>query len=405
MASGAVWKNMRLLGHNDLGGFGNCGEGLSLQKTRDGRRVLYIAHESAPKNFTAVDVTDPRTPKVIAQTDLPHKQVRSNSLDVVGDVMAVAYQTQQPGMTPAGIELLDVSVPEKPQSIATLDRSGEYSRGTHCLWFVDGEYIHMTSGAPDFQPRRQKDDQFYQIVDVRNPSQPQEVGRWWFPGTREGDAEPLPELPEPIDKGFRSHNTNVYPERPDRAYVGYLGAGVLILDISDKSKPKLTGRVDCNPPMWGFTHTVLPLFTKDVLIATDEALDAREKEWPKLTWVIDARDETKPVLVGSLPLPAGEELFSRPGRSGSHNLHENHPVETAFRSDTLVFGSYFSGGVRVHDVSNPYSPAEVAYYIPEPPPNSRAGSAQINDVYVDENRIVYAVDRFAGGLYTLELTL
>jgi len=27
----------------------------------------------------------------------------------------------------------------------------------------------------------------------------------------------------------------------------------------------------------------------------------------------------------------------------------------------------------------------------------------INDVYVDENRVVYAVDRARGGLYTLEL--
>ena len=30
-------------------------------------------------------------------------------------------------------------------------------------WFVDGETIHMASGAPDFQPRNPKDDQFYRI--------------------------------------------------------------------------------------------------------------------------------------------------------------------------------------------------------------------------------------------------
>ena len=64
--------NMRLIGHTDLNGFGNGGEGLSLQQTRDGRRFLYIAHESAPKNFTVVEVTDPRAPTVVAQTELPH---------------------------------------------------------------------------------------------------------------------------------------------------------------------------------------------------------------------------------------------------------------------------------------------------------------------------------------------
>ena len=53
-------KNMRLLAHHDMGGFGNGGEGMAIQLARDGRRVLWLGHESAPKNFTAIDVTDPR---------------------------------------------------------------------------------------------------------------------------------------------------------------------------------------------------------------------------------------------------------------------------------------------------------------------------------------------------------
>jgi hypothetical protein len=32
-------------------------------------------------------------------------------------------------------------------------------------------------------------------------------------------------------------------------------------------------------------------------------------------------------------------------------------------------------------------------------------AGMINDVHVDENRLVYTVDRFAGGLYVLELTI
>ena len=43
--------------------------------------------------------------------------------------------------------------------------------------------------------------------------------------------------------------------------------------------------------------------------------------------------------------------------------------------------------------------------MPDPPKGSPAGFVQINDCYVDENEIVYAVDRFTGGLYTLEMTL
>jgi hypothetical protein len=46
----------------------------------------------------------------------------------------------------------------------------------------------------------------------------------------------------------------------------------------------------------------------------------------------------------------------------------------------------------------------VASFVPPKPAGSRVSSAQINDVFVDENGIVYAVDRFSGGLYILETT-
>src|SRR5262245_28730937 len=233
-AEPTTW-NFKLLAQNDLGGFGGMGEGMSIQVAKDGRRIIWLAHESAPKNFTGVDVTDPRKPRIVVQTDLPESFMRSNSLEVVGDVMAVAYQCQKVGQKPAGFELFDISVPENPKSIAFVDRSGPGSRGVHQLWFCDGNYVHMASGAPDFQATHPLDDQCYQIFDVRNPSKPKEVGRWWMPGTRVGDSAPPPvRHPKPLcDMGFRAHNTNVYPQKPDRCYLGYIDGGMFIMDISD----------------------------------------------------------------------------------------------------------------------------------------------------------------------------
>ena len=43
--------------------------------------------------------------------------------------------------------------------------------------------------------------------------------------------------------------------------------------------------------------------------------------------------------------------------------------------------------------------------MPAAPAGSRAGAIQINDVFVDDRGIVYAVDRLIGGLYVLEMTL
>src|SRR2546423_13766140 len=115
---GQIEWNFRLIAHHALQGFGGMGEGMSIQLARDGRRIIWLAHESAPKNFTAVDVSDPRQPKVVVQTELPQPYMRSNSLEVVGDMMAVASQCQQPRQKPAGFEPVDISVPEQPQSIA-----------------------------------------------------------------------------------------------------------------------------------------------------------------------------------------------------------------------------------------------------------------------------------------------
>jgi hypothetical protein len=397
--------NMRLLAHHELQGFGGMGEGMGLQLAKGGRRILWLAHESAPKNFTGVDVTDPRAPRVVVQTDLPHAKMRSNSLDVVGDTLAVAYQTGSPGMQPAGFELFDVSTPEEPKLLTHFDCSGQWSRGVHVLWFVDGETIHMSAGAPDFQPRNQKDDQFYRIIDVRNPSKPAELGRWWLPGTREGDDAPPPQrLERRFDKGFRAHNTNVFPARPDRAYVGYIDGGAMILDIADKSRPKLVSHWRYSPPFNGFTHTVLPLLGRNLLIVADEAVMDAGADWPKLVWVVDARVETNLVPIATFPAPPYQEFVRRGGRFGAHNLHENLPVPGSWRSEQIVIGTFFNAGVRAYDVLNPYQPKEVAHFVPEAPNGARTSAVQLNDVFVDENRIVYTVDRHIGGLYVLEMT-
>ena len=147
----------------------------------------------------------------------------------------------------------------------------------------------------------------------------------------------------------------------------------------------------------------MPLFDRDLLVVSDESVREKAGDWPKLVWILDMRREDNLVPVSTLPLPV-EAHRNDGGRFGAHNIHENRPGP-AFRSSTLIFGTYFNGGVRVHDISDPLQPKEVAYYVPDPPNRSPTGAVQINDVYVDENELVYAVDRFTGGLYVIELML
>jgi hypothetical protein len=265
--------------------------------------------------------------------------------------------------------------------------------------------VHLAGGAPDFRPRHPRDHQFYRIVDVRAPTRPVEAGRWWLPGTREGDAEPPPLRHRVHDWGFRAHNTNVYPARPDRAYVGFLDAGALILDIGDKTAPRLVARWDHHPPFAGFTHTVLPLLGRDLLVVTDEAVLDHGEDWPKLVWVLDARDETNLVPIATCPAPDPAVYAVRPGRFGAHNLHENRPHPGSWVSERFVIGTFFNAGLRVYDLKDPFRPEEVAMFVPDAPAGSALGAIQLNDVFVDDRAVVYTVDRLSGGLYVLELSL
>ena len=105
----------------------------------------------------------------------------------------------------------------------------------------------------------------------------------------------------PLDKGFRAHNTNVYPQRPDRCSLAYIDGGMFVLDISDKANPKKISSWTNSPPYTGFMHTIVPLFDRGLMLVTDEATENNCKDWPKLIWVLDARGRIQPGADRDLP--------------------------------------------------------------------------------------------------------
>jgi hypothetical protein len=243
-------NNMALVGHNDLNGNGDGGEGLAIQQWPDGRRILYLAHEGQKTCVSMVDVTHPQNPVMINQLPSPAPGItRCNSLGLSGNVLVIANQALKKGQKTAGLWVLDVSNFDRIRNAKSLqdlqfsffDTSGPNSRGIHCVWFVDGEFAHLTTGSADFDPTNPNDDQFYMIVDLRDPRHPREVGRWWYPGTRQGDTclpDCLPKRHPKFDDGYRPHQTEVWPDHPDRAYVAYIDGGAFILDISGLAEVK-----------------------------------------------------------------------------------------------------------------------------------------------------------------------
>jgi hypothetical protein len=63
-------------------------------------------------------------------------------------------------------------------------------------------------------------------------------------------------------------------------------------------------------------------------------------------------------------------------------------------TDTLIYATWFSGGLRIVDVADPSAPQEVGFFIPEPVQGQPA--PQSNDVTLDSRGLIYLVDRNAG---------
>jgi hypothetical protein len=396
---------MEIVGWSDLNGYGKGGEGLAIKQYPDGERVLYLAHESGPMCMSVIDVTHPDRPTIITQIKVEAQYIRCNSLGLAGNTLVVAHQTENVGQAGAGLDVYDIADPKKPAKFAHFDTSGPHSRGVHFVWFADGRYAYLSTGAHDFTPRDKLDDQFLMIVDVSDPHHPHEAGRWWLPGTLEGDKEPAPPRVEPFDAGIRMHSLVVPADRPDRAYIGWIDGGWVILDISDKAHPKLVAHRSWQSLGNGFAHTVLPIVGRGLAIQTEEATESTCKDWPKRNWVWDISDERHPFPLAVLP-PADDQavLCKAGGRYGAHNIHMNRPINTARTLTQTVVGSYFNGGVRAYSIGDPTRPTEIGYLIPPAPAQDATHTIQINDVYVDENGLIYANDRLMGGLYIIRYT-
>ena len=398
-------KNLRIIGHNDLNGRGKGGEGLDIHQYPDGRRVLFYAHTAAPTCFTTVDVTNPREPQVLAQIPTVAPHIRCNSLGVSGTTMVVAQNTTEPGEPLGGARVYDVSDPARPRELACFNTSGGESRGAHYVWFADGEYAYLSSGAPDFIPAvpPRGDDQFLMIVGLRNPRTPKEVGRWWVPEMRKG--EPGAPLPRTRTRdGVRMHSAFISPERPDRLYAGFIDGGIVILDISNKAKPTLVGRRSWYPVTPGYIgHSFLPILSRGIAIVTQEANAEKCADWPKPIWTVDMSDEKNPREITQFAYPTGLEEFCKAGRFGAHNIHMNRPQATSARLTQTVVAAFQNAGVRIYSIADPKKPEEIAYLVPAAPPGATGGPL-INDVFVDERGLIYAADRVGGGIYILEYT-
>ena len=358
-----ISKNVKRIGRTDLAGGGQV-------VVEDG--YAFVGHMDPPHGTTILDVRDPKHPKTVAQIEIP-QGVHSHKVQVSGDIMLVnleRYRSKE--KQPTGLKIYDISRREKPKEIAFFQTNG----GVHRFTF-DGTYAYISAHIEGYIGR------IVMIVDCKDPTRPQEVGRWWMPGQWTGGGE----TPAWESTAHQCHHPI---RRGERLYVSYWHGGFVILDIADMSRPKFVGGYNWSPPYPSPIHTTLPipwkLMNRDVMVVVDEEAGKRAPLPPAFMWMVDITDETRPVPISTYA-PAASATVAPGNQYGAHQ-----PAEQVV--DNKMFVTWFSGGLRVVDISNPYRLAEIGYYVPEPGRGQK--TVKSNDVYRADNGLLYLIDCLDG---------
>ena len=374
-AGTASASGLRVIAHHDLGGHG---DGMQVLRHAD---TVYVGHTGTTgAGTTILDVTDPRRPSLAAQWPAPARS-HTHKVQIADGLLLTnherfPYRGTPDGPFSAGLAIYRVDDPLSPQPLAFWDSGG---RGVHRIVWTGGRYAHMSATPDGFR------DRIWLVLDLADPSRPVEAARWWWPGQREDERPGWPAA-----ERYAAHHALI---DGDRAYLGYDDAGMVVLDVSDMRAPRLAGQVRWDG---GSTHTCLPLPGRRLVVATDEQVHDGPGAPERGIHIIDVSG-AQPQVLAACPVP-GPGFRDLPMRFGAHNLHENRPG--SYRSERLIFATYFSAGLRVYDLADPRHPAEVGHWIPEPPAGQPV--AQLNDLFVDSGGLIWVTDRIGGGLYVLQ---
>ncbi len=440
-------RNLRLVGYSDLQA--RTAYQPTIQKQGE-RWIAYVGHhgDNRPNPLTGanehngtsiVDVTDPKRPRYLAHIPGEEGKAEQGGAQMVRVCSGNDLPKGKKGsfymlrvFGNQGHEVWDVTDPSKPTLVTTVVKG---LRGTHKnFWECDTGIAYLIGGAPGWRTSRMT-----QVYDLSDPANPVFVRNFGLAGQEPGTTGAVPTaLHGPISTGPKGN----------RVYFGYGTSTGGVLQIVDRDKllngPKeptpenlaypQVSRIDL-PPMHG-AHTTFPMLgvdvpefaknllgrVRDFVVITDEAIQKECLEGRQMVWFVDVTTETKPFGVSSWTLPEKSGHWcARGGRMGTHSSNENM---TPIYYKRLMFFAHFNAGVRALDVRDPFTPKEVAYYVPavtkdtvvlETPASGQGAKLpfteasqkrviQTNNLDVDDRGYIYIVDRANTGMHILELT-
>lgn len=387
-------RNVEAVGYHDLQK--RPAFKLALQVVND-RWYLYLSH-FWHSGWTVLDVTDPSSPEFLRFVPGPDNTFTLQVQVADGLMIGSLEKIFLPGWGgddtkpfEEGILIYDVATdPTDPKLLAHW-KTG--SQGTHRNFYGGGRYLHLAAATPGFSGY------IYRILDIADPRQPQEVGRWGFPEQwKAAGAKPT------------TPNTNLHSPyvEGDRAYLSYSAGGYVSLDISDITSPQLISHIPFYPLGGNFAvHTAVPLPRRNLVVLNSESVTPSCTGQMNYVGILDIAEEAKPRIVSFFPppVPSPEMPYrtycDKPDRFGPHNQHHPQGSPALESRDDRIYLTYFNAGLRIFDISDPRQAQEIAYYVPADPterlgPQPLRLAVSTEDVLVDTRGFIYLTDKNLG---------
>ena len=323
-------------------------EGATEAVVSDDGTTAFVA---ATTGYAVVDISDPDEPRVLAERRdlMADREVGPLAgiydVKLSGETLLVVGPAN-PGMSElTGALFVDISDPTAPERRAFYETDYPIHNA-----FLDGSRAYLTAndGA----------DRVLAIVD--GVDEPSRVGTWSLVEHDERWAE-LPPLPRTVHDVFVQDGV---------AYLAHWDAGTWLVDVSDPAAPTAVAHVGRGPEtvadeyesgtdgydtLPGNSHYAAVDEAGDLLAVGREAwaTEERPEGGPGGIDLYDIAMPAEPTRLSTIEPPPSPDATQDGIWTTAHNFE--------FR-DGILYSSWYRGGVKRHDVSDPSAPRELTWW-------------------------------------------
>jgi hypothetical protein len=374
--------NLRRVAANDIGRrgqnfqlawYGDCAYVSTIGLREDTAR---LQEPDKLDGIAVVDVSDPRNPRVVNVLQSPKGKSSHEAMEV--NEKRGLLVTTAGGLEAPYLETYDVKGDCRKPSFL-----GRYDAGVpmlHGLRVTEDGRTAYSSDVYDINGAGQ----VMHAVDISDPEHPKRLLTWAPEAETPADQHGIHDLDLSTDGNRLYAGTT-----PVQAALGVLLAGppsvgpgtsLAILDTSEvqQREPQPDIKVVSHLSLPNIGHTVqrMRIDGKPYLLVSGEAPLGGPQNCP-WAWghIVDISDERNPRRVSDLKLEVND-LNSCADAAQDGAIYSIHYSGVDDEQNTkYVFYTYYTGGLRVFDVSDPTKPREVAYYQPPPTPGTKFPAA------------------------------